>query len=105
MPVQKRFVAFVRQRENICKVNQTGCVEVVGDAALCVDAGDERGIRNALIELTGNDSLRAQLGAAARQRVEQQFSWQKVAKKHVEVFETLLADQSRPAVDAERSKS
>jgi glycosyltransferase involved in cell wall biosynthesis len=89
----------------IVTTNQTGCVEVVGDAALCIDAGDERAIRDALIELTGNDALRARLGSAARQRIEQHFSWRTVAKKHLEVFETLLANRARTGMDAERSKT
>ena len=89
----------------VITTNQTGCVEVVGDAALCVEAGDEGGIRNALIELTGNDSLRAELGAAARQRVEKHFSWQTVARKHIDVFETLLENQSRPVADTGRSET
>jgi glycosyltransferase involved in cell wall biosynthesis len=89
----------------VITTNQTGCVEVVGDAARCVDAGDEQGIRDALTELTGNDSLRERLGAAARQRVEQHFSWQTVAGKHVDVFETLLRDRTKPAGGPERSSN
>jgi glycosyltransferase involved in cell wall biosynthesis len=89
----------------VITTNQTGCVEVVGDAALCVDAGDERGIRDALVELTGNDALRARLGAAARKRVEQHFSWQTVAEQHLDVFETLLRDRTSSAANAGRSSS
>jgi glycosyltransferase involved in cell wall biosynthesis len=58
-----------------------------------------------LVELTGNDSLRAELGAAARLRVEQQFSWPTVASKHLDAFETLLAGKARPSTDADRSES
>ena len=89
----------------VITTNQTGCIEVVGEAALCVDAGDEGAIRAALVELAGNDSLRARLGADARQRVEQHFSWQTVASKHLDVFESLLAERSRPSSDAGRSES
>lgn len=89
----------------VITTNQTGCVEVVGEAALCVDAGDEHGIRDALIELTGDDALRARLGAAARQRVEQHFSWQTVAGQHVDVFEALLRDRTGSVVDAGRSSN
>jgi glycosyltransferase involved in cell wall biosynthesis len=89
----------------VITTNQTGCIEVVGEAALCVDAGDESAIRAALVELAGNDSLRARLGADARQRVEQHFSWQTVASKHLDVFESLLAERSRPSSDAGRSES
>jgi len=89
----------------VITTNQTGCVEVVGDAARCIDAGDERGIRDALIELTGNDSLRERLGAAARQRVEQHFSWQTVAGQHVDVFEALLRDRTGHRGNAGRSSN
>jgi glycosyltransferase involved in cell wall biosynthesis len=89
----------------VITTNQTGCIEVVGEAALCVDAGDESAIRAALVELAGNDSLRARLGADARQRVEQHFSWQTVASKHLDVFESLLAERTRPSSDAGRSES
>ena len=58
----------------IITTSETGCAEVVGDAALLVAPRDADGLRNALIRLMSHPALRAQLGRAARARVERDFT-------------------------------
>lgn len=83
----------------IVTTNQTGCREVVGDTALCVPPGDEAAIRGALERLVTDDELLRRLGSAARQRLEEQFSWPAVAQQHLSVFDDLISDDTQ-SIDA-----
>ncbi len=60
----------------------TGCAEVVGDAALLVEARDPAAIREALLHLTTDPELCRRLGALARARAES-FAWPAIARRHV----------------------
>jgi glycosyltransferase involved in cell wall biosynthesis len=64
----------------------TGCAEVVGDAGLLVPSRDSRAIGRALKRLVDDPELRRTLGAAARRRVEQHFTWSAVARRYVEEY-------------------
>jgi glycosyltransferase involved in cell wall biosynthesis len=64
----------------------TGGAEVVGDAGLLVAPRDTPAIRDTLRRLIGAPELRARLGAAARRRVEERFSWSAVAGRYVELY-------------------
>ena len=75
----------------IITTNQTGCIEVVEDTALCVPPGDDGAIRNALQRLTSDDDLRIRLGQAARARLESQFSWPAVAERYLVEFNDVIA--------------
>ncbi len=79
----------------IVTTDQTGCREVVGDAALQVPPGDEVAIRRALERLAGDDELRLRLGRAARDRLDTQFSWPAVAQRYTAVFDNLLQREHR----------
>lgn len=79
----------------IVTTNQTGCREVVGEAALCVPPGDERAIRKALEKLSVDEELRLRLGSSARDRLEQHFSWPAVAQQYVTVFDDLTSRDDR----------
>lgn len=78
----------------IVTTGQTGCREVVGDAALLVPAGDEAVIRGALQQLVSDAGLRERLGREARARVENLFSWPSVASQYMDVFEGLIAERT-----------
>lgn len=69
-----------------------GLTEVVehGKQALLVDAGDPKGLANAIITLLRDDQLRHQLGEAARRRAEK-FDIRKAVRRHEEVYSELLA--------------
>jgi glycosyltransferase involved in cell wall biosynthesis len=51
-----------------------GNPEAVGEAGIVVPAGDARALSAALTEAAGDAGLRARLGAAARERVQSEFS-------------------------------
>jgi glycosyltransferase involved in cell wall biosynthesis len=65
----------------------TGCAEVVGDAGLLVPVRDSRAIGRAIKRLVDDPELRRTLGAAARRRVEENFTWSAVARRYVEEYE------------------
>jgi glycosyltransferase involved in cell wall biosynthesis len=79
----------------IITTDQTGCREVVGDTALLVPAGDDTAIRSALRQLAADSELRAKLGTAARQRIEEFFSWPAVTGQYLDVFNRVIADNPR----------
>lgn len=64
----------------------TGCDEVVGDAAVLVPAGDPLALRQALVELAHDPDRCRRLGAAARKRLEDRFSWPSVAARYAEIL-------------------
>ncbi|MGN6391544.1 MAG: glycosyltransferase family 4 protein [Gemmatimonadales bacterium] len=65
----------------------TGCAEVVGDAGLLVPVRDARALAVALRRLVEDPVLRHSLGAAARRRIEENFTWRAVAERYVEEYE------------------
>lgn len=65
----------------------TGCAEVVGDAGLLVPVRDSRAIARALKRLVEDPELRQSLGAAARKRIEDNFTWRAVARRYVEEYQ------------------
>jgi glycosyltransferase involved in cell wall biosynthesis len=67
----------------------TGCPEVVGSDALLVPPRRPDRLGEALGRLVRNDQLRTELGRRARARVEQQFGWQGIARRHVALYREL----------------
>jgi glycosyltransferase involved in cell wall biosynthesis len=59
----------------------------VGDAALTVPPRDANAIRAALEKLCSNDALCRTLGQQARARIEDHFSWEKIADQCMALFE------------------
>jgi glycosyltransferase involved in cell wall biosynthesis len=70
--------------------NVTGCPEAVGDSALLVMPKNSEDIRNAIVKLIENDKLRNGLGVKAKKRVEDKFTWEKIARNYIEVYEKIL---------------
>lgn len=70
----------------IVTTRDTGCAEVVGDAARLVVPRDAGQIGAALEELTASPELCRELGRAARFRIERELSWPVVAERHIEVY-------------------
>ena len=75
----------------IITTNDTGCAEVVGDAALLVPSKDPAAIHNALLQLIENQDLCKNLGQAARKRVEEQFSWKSSAEGHINLYNQVMS--------------
>jgi len=78
----------------IITTKETGCAEVVGDAALLVKSRDAEAIREALIFLANNPERCRELGKAARQRLEEHFSWTTVAKRYIALYEKTVKSRS-----------
>jgi len=78
-----------------------GCEEVVGDSAELVTSGRDnadlcvREIRVALQRLTSEQSYCEELGSRARRRLEENFTWNAVARRYVVAYEQYVLD-SRP---------
>ena len=73
-----------------------GCEEVVGDAAELVTPGAEDAercvaeIRSAFERLTSDRAYCAQLGARARQRLDEKFGWRVVARRYLDLYERMV---------------
>ena len=69
-----------------------GCEEVVGDAALLVTPGSSdrerciRELREGLRSLTTDRERAAELAARARRRLDDNFAWNAVARRYVELY-------------------
>ncbi|MFA6186028.1 MAG: glycosyltransferase family 4 protein [Phycisphaerae bacterium] len=66
-----------------------GCPEVVGDAGVLVEPRNAAAIRQRLEELINSDKRISELMAAAKNRV-QMFSWQNIAAKYVQCYESVI---------------
>ena len=78
--------------------NTTSIPEIAGDAALLVDPTDTAAIAEGLEQLTAFASLRAELVARGRRRV-QQFTWHATAHRFIDALEQARAlgdDRDRP---------
>ncbi len=62
--------------------------EVLGDAALFVDAEDEAGLADAMARVLGNASLRTQLTARGRAQAAR-FTWEDAAQQLVTAYEAI----------------
>lgn len=64
----------------------TGCEEVVGNAALLVKPKDPIAILDAILTLINKPELRSQLSKTAIQRVNQEYKWDIIARRYVELY-------------------
>ena len=76
----------------VLTTNSSSIPEVVGDAALRVDATDENAMMDALIRLDQDAELRGSLRQKGFERVKL-FSWTEAARKTAEVYEKVLASK------------
>ena len=74
----------------IITTKDTGCEEVVGNSALLTRPGDVEDLRHALVKYTGNPLLCEQSGRGARRRLDENFSWEAVARKYVGLYDEVL---------------
>lgn len=73
----------------IITTNVSGCEEVIGDAGFLVSPECPEDIKEALVELIGDQQLRDRLGERARERVKR-FSWEHIAQKYIKTYEEVI---------------
>jgi len=69
--------------------NTGGLPEVVGDAGILVPPQDEKALAEAINALGQDESRRAQLGNAAKERM-RAFSWDEMAKRTLETYQEVV---------------
>jgi glycosyltransferase involved in cell wall biosynthesis len=74
----------------------TGCPEVVGDDALLVPPRRPDRLGEALSCLVQDDDLRVRLGQRARRRVEHEFGWHGIARRHIALYRELSHSRAEP---------
>jgi glycosyltransferase involved in cell wall biosynthesis len=72
--------------------------EVIGDAGLIFPEGDADALAGALRRLLSDGPLRERLALAGRKRVEQLYSWERVADQTYELFQQVLRANEAPAL-------
>ncbi len=78
----------------------TGCEEVVGDSGVLVAPKDVNEIRGAIQQLTADVDRCRDLGQKARRRLEENFSWEAVARRYIAVYEQHAQDLRTAGADA-----
>ncbi|MBN1535530.1 MAG: glycosyltransferase family 4 protein [Anaerolineales bacterium] len=74
----------------IITTKDTGCAEVVGEAALLVEPRNPQAIRLALQSLIDQPDLQTSLGEAARERVNSHFSWPNIASQYIALYQKAI---------------
>jgi glycosyltransferase involved in cell wall biosynthesis len=71
-----------------------GLVEAVahGETGILVPAEDVTELQDAIATLFDDDAMRARMGAAGRERMQNEFSVDTMADRHVELYESVLND-------------
>jgi glycosyltransferase involved in cell wall biosynthesis len=67
--------------------------EVIGDAGLVVPEGEADALAGAIRRVLSDAALRDKLARAGRRRVEEQYSWERVAEKTYELYRQVLKNQ------------
>ncbi len=89
----------------IVTTSGTGCADVVGDTALLVKPGDVDGLAAALQRLIDNPELVHRLGAAGRQRLLDNFTWDQVALRHIQLYRDQLGGPASEGKLAARKRT
>lgn len=71
----------------VISTNTSAIPEVVGDAGILVEPKNPQALAEAIINLIENEELRKELGKKGRKRVEENFTWDKVAEKMIKIYE------------------
>jgi glycosyltransferase involved in cell wall biosynthesis len=65
---------------------------VHGKTGLLVPPDDATALHDALARLVGDETLRTRMGAAGRQRMQNEFSIATMAAAHLALYESLIAE-------------
>jgi len=86
----------------VTRIGGTLEAAVEGETALFVPPNEEQPLRDALVAAISDDTLRARLGAAAAQRIEDCFTLDAVAPRYLELYRR-LCERGDPAGASLRS--
>lgn len=91
-------VEAMAARTPVVATRSGAIVETVvdGETGFLVDKEDAIATANAIVQLLKNDSLRASMGNAGRQRVMDRFTWSHIAETMLHQYENLLHPQTIP---------
>jgi glycosyltransferase involved in cell wall biosynthesis len=78
----------------IISTNASAIPEVVGSAGILVEPRNSEALADAIIKLIESRELREELGRKGRKRVEENFTWEKVVQKMIEVYKEVI--RSKP---------
>jgi glycosyltransferase involved in cell wall biosynthesis len=78
----------------IITTKDTGCEEVVGNCAILVERKSPLSIKKGLQSLLNDPDKCSKLGQDARKRLEDNFSWNKIAIKYVDLYQDCKNGQS-----------
>ena len=67
-----------------------GLKDVIGDAAIKIEAESSDSISKAVIDLFSDDQKKVHYSKIGRERIEKEFSWNSAARKYLEVFEKAI---------------
>ena len=76
----------------------TGCPETLGDAGFVVPPCDPQAIRPVLEKLMASETLTAEYGEKARQRIRECFDWRTISLEYMSLFESVV--EARPNASA-----
>jgi glycosyltransferase involved in cell wall biosynthesis len=90
---EEGILEWLGQRDDVAELWRSGCREVAveGETGLLVPARDPAALAGAIERLAGDGELRRRLGAAARERVVDRFSQERIAADTVALYRSLLA--------------
>ena len=76
----------------VIAVNHWGPKELIinGKTGFLTKYGDVQGLKEKIVYILQNESLQKQMGKFARKYVKQNYSWEKCAQKHFELYNNLL---------------
>ncbi|QLG50908.1 glycosyltransferase family 4 protein [Natrinema halophilum] len=72
-----------------------GLPEVVGDAGVLVEPGDSGALATAIRDLLADDERRRRLGERGRQRIIDEFDWERAARETVRTYQTAIETQEQ----------
>lgn len=67
--------------------------EVVGDAGVLVEPADSDALADALLTLAKDAELRQELGCRGRERIEDNFDWEKTARETVNMYRKVIGSK------------
>ncbi|MCR9277573.1 MAG: glycosyltransferase family 4 protein [Pseudomonadaceae bacterium] len=72
--------------------------EVVGDAGIIVEAGNYKPLAREISALLGDDTARARLAHAGRQRIEKEFTWNLAATRMTDIYRRVINERQQEQV-------